>query len=169
MSFLDSEIRRLRAQRSCLSLARRLIERRPGLILELGLGRGRTFDHIRQLFPDRSVFVFERAPAVTPDRLPPPQSLIIGDLRETLGPFVAKAAQPIVLVHADLGARDPEGDAALVRWLAPVLAATVSPGGVVLSDMPLEAPALRVLRPPRYVAPGRYYLYRRAPESRPPK
>jgi hypothetical protein len=36
--------------------AARRLEGVPGCIFELGLGSGRTFDHLRQLFPDREIF-----------------------------------------------------------------------------------------------------------------
>ncbi len=46
MSRLDSFIRRLEAQRTVLNWAAKAIEGREGLVLELGLGNGRTFDHL---------------------------------------------------------------------------------------------------------------------------
>ena len=53
MSRLDSFIRRLEAQRACLNRAAALISGIDGIVLELGLGNGRTYDHLRELFPDR--------------------------------------------------------------------------------------------------------------------
>jgi hypothetical protein len=52
MSRLDSLIRRIRAQRACLNRAADLIKGVPGPVLELGLGNGRTYDHLRELMPD---------------------------------------------------------------------------------------------------------------------
>ncbi|MGH6887075.1 MAG: class I SAM-dependent methyltransferase, partial [Geminicoccales bacterium] len=49
MSRLDSFIRRLEAQRACLDLAAARIADLPGPVLELGLGNGRTYDHLREL------------------------------------------------------------------------------------------------------------------------
>ena len=51
MSRLDSFIRRLEAQRACLALAAGRIGGLPGPVLELGLGNGRTYDHLRELLP----------------------------------------------------------------------------------------------------------------------
>ena len=50
MSRLDSFIRRLEAQRACLDRAAALIAGIDGAVLELGLGNGRTYDHLRELF-----------------------------------------------------------------------------------------------------------------------
>ena len=60
MSRLDSFIRRLEAQRACLDLAARRSPICRGPVLELGLGNGRTYDHLRELLPLREIFVFER-------------------------------------------------------------------------------------------------------------
>lgn len=46
MTRLDSAIRRLQAQRSCLDWAAAAVAARPGLVFEMGLGNGRTFDHL---------------------------------------------------------------------------------------------------------------------------
>ena len=52
MTRLDSVIRRLTAQRDLLNWAAEEISP-AGLILELGLGNGRTYDHLRTRLPDR--------------------------------------------------------------------------------------------------------------------
>jgi hypothetical protein len=53
MSRLDSFIRRLEAQRACLGYAAAQIRAIAGPVLELGLGNGRTYDHLRELLPER--------------------------------------------------------------------------------------------------------------------
>ena len=60
MSRLDSFIRRLQAQRACLNEAVAQIRGVEGFVLELGLGNGRTFDHLREICPDREIYVFDR-------------------------------------------------------------------------------------------------------------
>ena len=60
MSRLDSVIRRLAAQRACLEAAARLIAELPGPVLEVGLGNGRTFDHLREILPGREIFALDR-------------------------------------------------------------------------------------------------------------
>ena len=49
MSRLDSFIRRMQAQRDCLNAAAGLIADVPGVVFDLGLGNGRTFDHLREV------------------------------------------------------------------------------------------------------------------------
>ena len=75
MSRLDSFIRRLEAQRACLDQAARLIAELDGDVLELGLGNGRTYDHLRELCPDREIYVCERLVAAHPDCVPPAELL----------------------------------------------------------------------------------------------
>jgi len=90
VSRLDSFIRRLEAQRACLDEAAHLITELDGDVLELGLGNGRTYDHLRQLFPDRKIYVCERRVAAHPDCVPPAELLLLGDMRDTL----QKAREP---------------------------------------------------------------------------
>ena len=59
MTRLDTVIERLKAQRSCLNAAAEALRGNDGHILELGLGNGRTYDHLRDLFPDRDIYVFD--------------------------------------------------------------------------------------------------------------
>ena len=66
MSRLDSAIRRLQAQRACLDLAIERISELDGPILELGLGNGRTFDHLREHTAGRQIYVFDRRIAAHP-------------------------------------------------------------------------------------------------------
>ena len=52
MSRLESAIRRLQSQKVCLEYASELISDLQGVILEIGLGNGRTYDHIKKIFPE---------------------------------------------------------------------------------------------------------------------
>ncbi len=81
MSRLDSFIRRLEAQRACLDMAAALVGGLDGPALELGLGNGRTYDHLRELCPDRQIYVCERSVAAHPDCVPPSEFLLLGDMR----------------------------------------------------------------------------------------
>jgi len=160
MSRLDSVIRRLMAQRACLAAAVRLIEGLPGPVLELGLGNGRTYDHLRGLLPDREIFAFDRAVAAHPDCVPDPAHLLLGDFRETLPAIRARIGRTAVLVHADIGSGDRAATAALAAAIAPAVAAVLMPGGIVLSDQPMDVSGWRSLDLPAEVAPGRYFFYR---------
>ena len=55
MSRLESFIRRLQAQQACLDDDAAQVAQRPGVIFELGLGNGRTYDHLRARLPGRDI------------------------------------------------------------------------------------------------------------------
>ena len=159
MTRLDSAIRRLMAQRACLDRAAALVADLPGPVLELGLGNGRTYDHLRARLPGRDIFVFERRPAAHPDSTPPADRLIVGDILDTLPRFRPPA--PAALVHSDIGTGDRQASLALAAALAPLLHALAAPGAVIAADQPMPLPGWTELPLPEGVAPGRYRLYRR--------
>lgn len=158
MSRLDSAIRRLEAQRACLNRAVGLIGNIDGPILELGLGNGRTYDHLRGLLPDRRIVVFERKAMAHPDSMPPAADLIEGDFRETLGDAAAKIGAPAAMVHADIGSGDRDATAALAAWLAPVLRPFLAPGAVIVSDQLIDVPGTDAFPLPETVAEDRYHI-----------
>jgi S-adenosyl-L-methionine methyltransferase len=160
MSRLDSFIRRLEAQRACLGYAAGQIRDLPGPVLELGLGNGRTFDHLRELLPGREIFVFEREVRAHPDCIPDPAHLILGDVRATLPRAHERLPALAALVHSDVGTGDAARNAELAAWLAGVLPPLLADGAWIVSDQVLRAPALVPEAPPAGVAPERYFLYR---------
>lgn len=160
MSRLDSFIRRLEAQRACLDRAAELIAGLSGPVLELGLGNGRTYDHLRSRLPDREIFVFDRQIAAHPDCIPPEQFQVIGDFRDTLPAARARIGGPAALIHADLGTGDEAASAALAWRITGLLVAILAPGGVLVGDQSMSHRRLEPMPPPRGVAADRYYLYR---------
>lgn len=161
MSRLDSFIRRLEAQRACLDHAIALIAGRPGPLLEVGLGNGRTYDHLRSRAPDRAIFAFDRQLAAHPDCIPPEDFLILGDVLETLPRLVRQIGRQAAMAHGDFGSGDKVATAALAAALGPRLVEAVVPDGVIICDQPLVVPGrLAPLPLPEGVAPGRYFLYR---------
>ena len=161
MSRLDSFIRRLEAQRACLDLAARLIRELEGEILELGLGNGRTYDHLRQLFPDRKIYVCERRVAPHPDCLPPAELLLLGDMRDTLQTARELLANRVALAHLDPATGDIAASRRLVVELAPLIVPLLRPGGVLVSEPAIAQDKLSPMAAPKCVAAGRYHLYRR--------
>ena len=161
MSRLDSFIRRLEAQRACLVLAAERIRGLAGPVLELGLGNGRTYDHLRELLPEREIFVFEREVRAHPDCIPDAEHLILGDVRATLPQAHRRLPGPAALAHTDVGTGDAARNAELAAWLAGVLPPLLAPGAWIVSDQALRAPALRAQAPPAGIAAERYFLYRR--------
>jgi hypothetical protein len=161
MSRLDSFIRRLEAQRACLNHAAGLIRGLDGCLLELGLGNGRTYDHLRELFPDRDIHVCERRVAAHPDCIPPPERLVLGDMRETLPALAARLAGRVALAHFDAGSGDVAANRVLAAALTPDIVSLLRAGAVLVSDPPIAAAELEELPLPEAVQPGRYHLYRR--------
>ncbi len=160
MSRLDSFIRRMQAQRTCLEWAARDIADLPGPTLELGLGNGRTYDHLREILPGRDIYVFDRRIAAHPDCIPPKDRMFLGEAAEMLPEAAARLGRSVALVHTDLGTGDAEANAALAGLVGPLLVALVAPGGVVVANHELTVPHWTRLPEPAGVKPGRYYLYR---------
>ena len=162
MSRLDSFIRRLEAQRACLDMAARAVVDVPGLVLEVGLGNGRTYDHLRSILPGRQIVVFERDPQPHPDCWPAQGNLITGGLEETLPEAARRWPNGAALVHSDIGTGDSARNLRVAANLSRRLPLLLVPGGMVVSDQRLSDPRLEPLPPPLGVAPDRYFIYRRA-------
>jgi hypothetical protein len=162
MSRLDSFIRRMEAQRACLNQAAGLIADLPGPVLELGLGNGRTYDHLREILPSRRIFVFERLVQAHPDCIPPAAELFLGDFRETLPGALARMERRAALVHADYGAGTPDYVTGMAAFLASTLPRLVAPGALIVSDYPIEVDGWAALPLPDGIHPDRYFI-RRAP------
>ena len=161
MTRLDSAIRRLTAQRDLLDWATREISAQ-GLVLELGLGNGRTYDHLRDRLPGREIHVFERSPAAHPDCIPPDPYLIISDIFETLPLFTERfGAGSAALIHSDIGTGDEVANLELVQRLSPLLETLLQPGGLLIADRAFDLPSCTDISSQTGVAEGRYYVYRR--------
>jgi hypothetical protein len=160
MSRLDSFIRRLEAQRSCLNTAVALVADLPGPILELGLGNGRTFDHLREICPEREIFVFERQVAAHPHSTPDDDHLILGDIHETLPAAAARFGRTIPLIHADIGTGDPAGNARMAAFVSSHVPDLLISHGIVVSDQEMHFAGAEPLPLPAGIKPGRYFVNR---------
>jgi hypothetical protein len=160
MSRLDSFIRRMQAQRDCLNHVAPLVRAMPGAILEVGLGNGRTYDHLRALFPGRAIHVFEREVRAHPDCVPPDSHLFLGDARETTAKARGRLEGAAALIHSDLGTGDHAANTELGRWLGPALDRLLAPGGYVVANQPLDVARWTRLPEPPGVPRDRYFLYR---------
>jgi hypothetical protein len=160
-SRLDSFIRRLQAQRACLDWAVGAIASTPGHVLELGLGNGRTFDHLRHRCAGaREIFAFDRRNAAHPACVPDAAHLVLGDFSDTLPHFATRYPRGAALIHADIGSGDEAANAALARWLGPILVPLAVKDALVLCDQELATPGLRAIDVPADVPKGRYFAYR---------
>ena len=161
MSRLDSAIRRLQAQRDLLNQAAQDIGSMEGVVLELGLGNGRTYDHMRAILPDREIYVFEREVRAHPDCIPDDQHLFLGDVIDNLGLARKTLAGRAILVHADLGSGDKDANMAFARnKLSPALLPLLATGAYVVSDQPLSLPGAVMLPLPAGMDLDRYHIYR---------
>jgi len=159
MSRLDSFIRRMQAQRDCLNTAARMISDVPGVVFDLGLGNGRTFDHLREILPSREIFVFDRAVNANPKSTPDSDHMILGDATESLARVADRFAGGVALVHSDLGTGTAE-DAPLTAALTPLLWPLLVPGAVLVANNPFPDTGWEPLPLPEGVPAERYFMYR---------
>ena len=160
MSRLDSFIARMQAQRDCLNFLKPAVDALPGPILEVGLGNGRTYDHLRDLFPERDIYVFERQVAAHPDCIPPADRLFLGEARDSLQHAAQQLGPTAALVHTDLGTGDHAANMAMGEWLGPALDALAARGGWILANQALDVARWQRQPEPPGVPKDRYFLYR---------
>ena len=160
VSRLDSAIRRLKAQRSCIDAAVAIVGGHAGVVLELGLGNGRTYDHLRERMPNQEIFVFDRQVAAHPHSTPDAAHMIFGDLKQTLPAAQARFHKTVVLVHSDVGTGDDAENAMLAEFVGPALEPMLAPGAVVISDQSFAIPGTNPIELPPDVPLGRYFMLR---------
>ena len=159
-SRLDRMIARLVRQRAVLEAAAELVRDLPGPVLEVGLGKGRTFDHLRRLHPDRDVFAFDGSVHAPADCVPAPDRLFVGDFRQTLAQAADQGlAGQAALVHADFGSEDRSRDAEQAAWLGPLIDRLAKDGTVVAADRQMTVSGWQALPAPGE-GPWPYFLWR---------
>ncbi|MBD3664569.1 class I SAM-dependent methyltransferase [Sulfitobacter aestuariivivens] len=157
MSRLESFRRRLSAQIDGLNWAATEIAGVDGDVLELGLGNGRTYDHLRQELPDRDIWVVDRLLQCHPSCIPPEEFFVQGEALDVLPALAARGVR-IALAHYDFGYGVKEKDVAEGTALSPLIAPLMVPGGLVVSQQPLVG--LKQVRGPDTIDPERYLFYR---------
>ncbi|QRM46326.1 class I SAM-dependent methyltransferase [Rhizobium sp. BG4] len=158
MSRLDSFIRRLTAQRDILNSIVDLVGPLAGPVIEFGLGNGRTYDHLREIFAGRRIIAFDREVRSYSSSTPPTEDMVTGDIKETGQAFIGIDA---ALAHADIGTGHDEIDAITLTWLPQLMVGVLRQGGIAVSGLPLDRPELEQLPLPEGIKSGRYFLYRR--------
>ncbi len=166
MSRLDSHIRQKIAQRDSINLAARWLAGEEGVIVEFGLGAGRSYSHLTERFPGREIFCFDRMDKTHPRARPPADHLYLGEFAHILAnPAIhVRVAGRVILAHLDVGCGGPEDDEVpelimdrIHRWL--------KPRALVLSDLDLTLePAWQLERvdPTGQVEHAtRYHVYQR--------
>jgi len=160
MSKLESFIRRMTAQRDCLNFAAQKIEAMSGLVLELGLGNGRTYDHLKQIMPDRDIYVFERDVNPFASCSPPENRIFMGDITETLIQAERNLREKAILAHYDIATTNGEKSRRIAVQVSPLLHNLMFPGSLVVSSVEMPFYQWTVMPLPTGVKPGRYFIYR---------
>lgn len=160
MSELDRMISRLVTQRACLDYAAQALADVPGAVLEVGLGKARTFDHLRRAFAERDLYAFDFEVHAPKRLVPDPASLFLGDFRETLVRAYSQLGRCAALIHADIGSRDRAADAVLASEIAPMIGALTVPGGMVLTDREMNAGWEVIPLPGGVSGDWPYFMYR---------
>ena len=141
MSQLDFHIEQKIAQRDSIDLAAQALAGRPGWVVEFGLGRGRSYSHLAERFPDREIYCFDREHATNPGWGPPPERVLVGDLATVLeDPAVqVRFRRRVILAHLDLAWGDSP-DTRLHRLVVDRSRSWLLPGAWILSDraVPLD-------------------------------
>lgn len=157
MSRLDSMLRRLTAQRDGLNWAAAQISGMGGDVLDMGLGNGRTYDHLREILPDRRIWVMDRVLQCHPDSTPPPEDFLQGEAEPMLQKLAA-SGRKIALAHYDFGRGIKVEDVAEAAQLSPLIAQVMEPGAFLISGQPLVG--FEQIKGPDTIAPDRYLFYR---------
>ncbi len=157
MSRLDSMLRRLTAQRDGLNWAAAHIADTSGDVIEIGLGNGRTYDHLRSHLPGRQIWVVDRQLQCHASCVPPQSDFLQGEAADMLE-HLAQQNIKIALAHYDLGTGVADFDEKMATRLSPLLREILAPGGLILSDQPLFG--FDQLPEPEGIPNGRYMFYR---------
>ncbi|MEP2919115.1 MAG: class I SAM-dependent methyltransferase [Sulfitobacter sp.] len=159
MTRLDLFIARMVSQRACIDHAVALTAHMQGPVFELGLGNGRTFDHIRAKVKKRDIYVFERAVASNPASTPTEDQLVLGDVFETLPMMLAKHGPIVSFAHADLGGHNLEKNDEFARAISPAIETVMAPGGIMVASDAMYFDRLVELPLPEGAVEGRTFIY----------
>lgn len=149
------------AQRACLNFIAAQVNGSTltAPVLELGLGNGRTYDHLRELFPKAPIFVFDRAMRANPKSAPPEDMMILGDVRNTLPAIRPRLGTGARLIHSDIGDGSAETTEPLIRALEQALPPLLADGAYIVADQKMIVPKWHPLPLPEGIAEGRYYIW----------
>jgi hypothetical protein len=138
MSRLDWHIQQKIAQRDSINVAAAWLASEEGLVIEFGLGSGRSYSHLRERFLGREIFCFDRLNKAHPQSWPPASHLILGEFLDVLADptLHARFAGRVILVHIDIGSGGPQ-DEVMPELLMGRIYPWLKPQAVVLSDQDL--------------------------------
>ena len=157
MSRLDSMLRRFSAQRDGLNWAAEQTSGIEGDALDLGLGNGRTYDHLREILPQRRIWVIDRVLQCHASCVPPEADFLQGEAEPMLQKLLGNKTR-IALAHYDFGFGDKAKDVAEAARLSPLIARAMVRGGIIVSGQPLVG--IEQIAGPDSIARDRYLFYR---------
>lgn len=161
MTRLDLFIGRMVSQRASIDHAIAMTADMTGPVFELGLGNGRTFDHIRAMVEGRDIYVFERAVASHPSSTPSDDQLVLGDVFQTLPMMLEKHGANVSFAHADLGGHNLKKNDEFARAISPLVESVMAPGGVMVASDRMYFDTLVELPLPDGAMPDRVFMYQR--------
>jgi hypothetical protein len=161
MTRLDLFIARMVSQRACIDHAIALSGHMTGPVYELGLGNGRTFDHIRAMLGTRALYVFERSVASNPASTPDVDQMVLGDVCETLPMMLARLGPVASFVHADLGGHNLKKNDTFARAVSPQVEAVMAQGGIMVSSDRMYFDTMEELPLPDGALEGRAFIYQK--------
>lgn len=129
-------------QRACIDAAASGCVAGTGEVWEVGLGNGRTYDHLVDRFEGRDIVVFDRHVMAHPDCIPPDAMLRLGDFHQTIPAQATLRAGTVAVIHADIGSGDIAQSRALGRSLASHFVRALGAGGFLIGDQPMDDPLL---------------------------
>jgi hypothetical protein len=165
LSMLERFHFRLKSQYACFAWVLERIAAMPGPVFELGLGKGRTYDHLRLNLTGRDIYVFERDVRPMDGCMPPESFLVRGSIEETLPAYVRRFAGQVALAHSDVGDISLAHNEMMRELVPRVLPSALAPGGYLLSDLVLDIPGFEILPLPPDAVAGRYFIYRKPQDS----
>jgi len=161
MSRLDIFIDRMVSQRACIDFATQATAGMSGPVFELGLGNGRTFDHLRDVVTGRDIYVFERQVASNPASTPSADYTIIGEVVETLPQALRHFGATASFIHADLGGHNLRKNDDFARKISPYIEPLLADGGLMASSDRMYFDDLEQVDLPPDAVSGRCFIYKK--------
>lgn len=153
---------RMQVQKAYLDhmIAHLLQKQSSGLGVEIGLGSGRTYDHLRNYLPDYEIYAFDFKVECHPSCTPPPEYTVLGPAEETFPEWSKQRKGAASFVHCDIGTTDLVRDKAVYEKMLPHILHVTSQNGLVLSDRMLIDSSLLPIPLPGNTEEWPYFLYR---------
>ncbi|MGL1932596.1 MAG: hypothetical protein OCC45_12695 [Desulfotalea sp.] len=151
--------RRLPIQIDLISQAIEETNKLDGIILELGLGEGRTLEYLENN-TSSPIIVFEIDDNAKMNNVRKTTKLVKGDIFETLPKMLGTLSQGVRIAHVDIGTTDYSDDIDRISPLQRILESVVNVGGFIVCDRPIDFPSFELLSN-THSSGWPYYLWRK--------